>query len=313
VFLRKLFRFLPGSALGRALGAYNRGDFDAAALLFDELLRATPEPPSDLVLCACENQLELSRQREAAGDLSGALLALEHAVTLRPRWADVQLRLGRLYERLDQPLRARDAYTRALDVNPRYFEARLNLARLLIHLEDGTGALQQLQEAARSGPEYAAPQIEEILAGIPAAGPGTAAARARMGTLFETLLSGPPSPVAAGLELARSALRSGDNALAIAELKKLLGQHPNFPDLHNLLGVAYDNEEMTDDAIEEFEIALAINDGFLDARLNLGLALYERGRDAEAERHLRRVAAHASGNQLATSVLAQIEARSGVR
>jgi tetratricopeptide (TPR) repeat protein len=70
---------------------------------------------------------------------------------------------------------------------------------------------------------------------------------------------------------------------------------------------------MTDDAIEEFEIALGINDGFLDARLNLGLALYERGRDAEAERHLRRVAAHASGNQLATSVLAQIEARSGVR
>lgn len=313
MFLRKLFRFLPGSALGRALGAYNRGDFEAASVLFEELLHGTGEPPADLVLCACENQLELARQRETAGDLQGSLAALERAVALRPAWADVQLRLGRLYERLDQPLRARDAYGRALEANPRYFEARLNLARLLIHLEDGAGALQQLQEAARSGPEYAAPQIEAILAGIPAAGPGTAAARARMGTLFESLLSGPPSPVAAGLELARGALRAGDNALAIAELKKLLRAHPNFPDLHNLLGVAYDNEEMTDDAIEEFEIALGLHDGFLDARLNLGLALYERGRDGEAERHLRRVAAHGSGNQLATSVLAQIEARSGAR
>jgi Flp pilus assembly protein TadD len=265
------------------------------------------------VLCACENQLELAHEREMQGDLPGALQSLERAAALRPRYADVQLRLGRLYERVDQPLRARDAYGRALEVNPRYFEARLNAARLAMYLEDGAGALLQLQEAARSGPEYAANQLQEIIAGIPASGAPSPAASQRLGTLFETLLAGPPSPVAAGLEAARAALRAGDNALAIAELKKLLRAHPNFPDLHNLLGVAYDNEEMTDDAIEEFEIALGLHDGFLDARLNLGLALYERGRDGEAERHLRRVAAHGSGNQLATSVLAQIEARSGAR
>jgi Tfp pilus assembly protein PilF len=70
---------------------------------------------------------------------------------------------------------------------------------------------------------------------------------------------------------------------------------------------------MTDDAVEEFEIALRLNPEFLDARLNLGLALCERGRDAEAERHLRAVAEHGTGNELAHSVLAQIAARSGRR
>jgi hypothetical protein len=47
--------------------------------------------------------------------------------------------------------------------------------------------------------------------------------------------------------------------------------------------------------------------------LNLGLALHERGRDAEAEHHLRAVAEHGTGNDLAAHVLAQIAARSAGR
>jgi len=313
VFLRKLLRFMPRSALGRALGACNRGDFAAAAALLDDLLQATPQPASDVVLYACEAHLECAREREAAGDWNGALQSLERAAALRPQWADVHLGLGRAHEHLDQPQRACEAYQRALTANPRYFEARLSLARLLMQLEDRAGALRQLQEAAQSGPAYAAPQLAELVRGLPAAELGNASANTRWEALFTTLLAGPPSPVAAGLEVARQALRAGNDALAIHTLKGLLAQHPEFPDLHNLLGVAYDNEEMTDDAVEEFEIALRLNPDYVDARLNLGLALHERGRDAEAERHLRAVAEHGTGNELAHSVLGQIAARSGRR
>lgn len=310
MFLRKLFRFVPRSTLRRGLSAFNRGEFEAAAAAFEEILGESDTLPTDVLLCACEAYLECAREREAAANTAGAVQALERAAALRPSYADVHLRLGRLYEKLDLVQRAREAFEQALEINPRYFEARLSLARLLMGLENRVEALEQLQEAAGSGPEYAASGLEELIRSVPVTEPSSTAARQRLESLFAQLLAGPPSPVAARLEVVRAALREGDNLLAIAELKKMLAQHPRFPDLHNLLGVAYDNEEMTDDAIEEFEQALRLNPRYCDARLNLGLALFERGRDTEAEKQLRRVEREQPSNQLAASVLQQIRARS---
>jgi tetratricopeptide (TPR) repeat protein len=309
VFLRKLFRFVPRSAFGRALAAYNRGEFDNAATLFETVLADGGEPASDVLACASETYLELAQARDAAGDAAGAVRALERAIALRPRFADVQLRLGRVCERQDQPQRAREAYLRALEINPRYFEARLSLARLLMQLEDRTGALVQLHEAARSGPQQAADDLRRLLHDLPATDTGSPSVRPRLVAKIDVLLAGAPSPAAAGLERARAALRAGDNRAAIQALRALLHTHPDFPDLHNLLGIAYDNDEMSDDAIEEFEHALRINDRYHDARLNLGLTLFDRGRDAEAERHLRAIADEPAGSQLAREVLAQIAAR----
>jgi len=313
MFLDKLFRFVPRSTLRRGLSLFNRGEFESAALLFEEILSGSREPADDVTMYACEAYLEVARKRDTDGDTAGALQALERTAMLRPGYADVQLRLGRLCEKHDQLQRARDAYTRALNINPRYFEARLSLARLLMRLEDGDGALAQLQEAAQSGPEFAASELQQLIRAVPAGGAAPPPCRQRLEALFDKLLAGPPSPVCAGIEVARTALRRGDNQLAIAELKKLLKLEPGFPDLHNLLGVAYDNEEMTDDAIEEFEQALRLNPDFVDARLNLGLALFERGRDGEAERALRAVEAQQPGNNLARNVLSQIESRSVAR
>jgi tetratricopeptide (TPR) repeat protein len=313
MWLARLLRWLPRGAHGRALTAFNRGDFATAVQLFEEVLAAPGSTPPDIVLCACEAYAEWSAQRAHGGDVAGAIAALERAAALRPHYADVHFRLGRLYQRADQVQRARAAYERALEINPRYFEARLALARLLVHLDAGEAALRHLHEAARSGPEYAAGHLQELLETVPAHGAASANSRSRLEALLDTLLAGPPSPVAARLEIARAALRAGDNIVAITELKRMLEQHPTFPDLHNLLGVAYDHEEMTDDAIEEFETALRLKPDYIDARLNLGLALVERGRDAEALRHLQRVAGTQPDNAMARDLLHQIATRSAAR
>ena len=116
--------------------------------------------------------------------------------------------------------------------------------------DDISDAMQHLEEAAEHGPEFASSQVLKALHTLPEE--KTTNERPQLETLFEDLLSGAPTPVMAGIEVARQAMRNADNKLAIDEIKKLLQTNPDFPDLHNFLGVAYDNEEMVDDAIEEF-------------------------------------------------------------
>ncbi len=310
MFLRNLFRFIPRSPLRRALGLFNRGDFEAAAMLFDELLEKGETRGEDLGAYAAEAYLEASKARLARGDSEGAIMLLERAATLCPGYADVQMQLGQLYEGADRLDAARAAYESAVQVNPRFFEARLSLARLSMRVGDTAAAARHLDEASRSGPQAAADELRALRANVEPDDDVSDDARKRLDGMFDRLLSGPASPLFEGIETARRALRSGDNARAIAEIKALLQRHPQYPDLHNLLGVAYDNEEMSDDAVEEFETSLRINPKYTDARVNLGLTLFHRGHYAEAERHLRLVEKQRPGHELVRAVLEQIESRS---
>jgi len=310
MFLRKLFRLVPGSSLRHALVHFDAGEFETAAGELDALIAATPAPGENLVRYAAEAHVEAGRRRAATGDVEAAIAHFERAVTLRPRYADLHTQLARLYESTDRPDAARAAFERALSIHPGYLEARLGLARLLVHLGEGGAALRQLQEAARSAPESAAGALQEIASKLATAAEPPRAAGAQLDALLDTLAPAPA--LGERIAAAQQALRAGDAARAIAALKELVQQHPDYPDLHHLLGVAYDAEEMTDDAIEEFERALGLNPHYAEARLNLGLALFRRGRDSEAERHLRRVTKQDPAHDLAHSLLERIATRSDV-
>ena len=166
-------------------------------------------------------------------------------------------------------------------------------------------ALASLRDAAQHKPELATGPMASWLSARPAE--TRSHSPAGFEALLTELLEAPPPPVATGIESARRALRTGDNRRAIDEIHELLREHPHFPDLHNLLGVAYDNEDMVDDAVEEFERALSLNPDFTEARLNLGLTLFYRGRHAQAQKHLRRIEADHPGHVLAETILADIE------
>ena len=91
-------------------------------------------------------------------------------------------------------------------------------------------------------------------------------------------------------------------------MKKAIALKPDYPDLHNFLGIAYGNSGMVDDAVHEFEIALKINPHYLKARLNLALLYYENSRFGEAQAQIDEVLAVQPNNQLASNLLNELRA-----
>jgi Tfp pilus assembly protein PilF len=125
--------------------------------------------------------------------------------------------------------------------------------------------------------------------------------------IFHSLLAERPSSSQVSKEIALEAIQNGDHELATRELKKSLSMNPNYPDLHNLLGIAYANMGLIDDALLEFETAIKIHPDYLKARLNVALTLYEKGSRDEAMIHLEKVLQLDPENELAQNLLKELQ------
>ena len=120
-----------------------------------------------------------------------------------------------------------------------------------------------------------------------------------------------PSSAQISKEMAVEAIQEGNTEEAIRELKKAIALKPDYPDLHNFLGIAYGNNGMMDDAVHEFEVALKINPYYLKARLNLALLYYENARYTEAQAQLDQVLKVQPDNQLANNLLQELRLVAG--
>lgn len=89
-----------------------------------------------------------------AGQAEEALVVLQRALRLNPRYAKTWSNLGLVHEELGHPVEAEEAYTRALTLEPELAGARANLGRLCLALGREDEAREQL-EGARSLDPYA--------------------------------------------------------------------------------------------------------------------------------------------------------------
>lgn len=76
----------------------------------------------------------------------------------------------------------------------------------------------------------------------------------------------------------------------IANLERQVAEHPQFPDLHNQLGVARSMAGDPERARQEFQKAVALNTDYVEAHLNLSVTLSELGRYDEAQAEFYRAA-----------------------
>ena len=100
----------------------------------------------------------------------------------------------------------------------------------------------------------------------------------------------PSTPVgdpATLIQEAKNALDGDNYDLAIGNLEQAIRLDANSAEAYFLLGNAYAQKEMLDQAVEQYLKALKIRADYTDARSNLGVAYYRQQKLQEAEKAFR--------------------------
>jgi Flp pilus assembly protein TadD len=306
MFLKRFFKFVPRNEYSRALDLFNDGHHKKALRVFEELLAQHAGDQeldiSTIELYACESHVALSRERLNEGKLEEATAEMGKAVALKPDFADLRYNLGKLLADASRSDEAKEHFLHALKINPKFFKAKINLAQTHFVTGEREKAVERLETACDDCPSFYRENLSRLVQMIRIGDQEENVKQA-----FHEILEDRPSSAQVRREIAVQAIQNGDYAEAIRELKKAIAANPDYPDLHNYLGIAYGNSGMADDSVEEFETALKVNPYYLKARLNLALALYDQGRYAEAQNHIERVLSVQPENLLAQNLLAEVK------
>jgi tetratricopeptide (TPR) repeat protein len=306
MFLKRFFKFIPKNDYSRALDLFNEGHYRKALKIFEDLLnRQSVEEDLDIStieLFACESHVALSKQSLNDGKLKEAVNEMGLAVGLKPHFADLRFNLGSLQIDAGRYDDAKEQFKRALDINPKFFKARINLARVYVFSGNEPDAVSALDDAQADCPNFCRENLDRLTQMLRMNDDSDTIAAA-----FREILEDRPSSAQVRREIAVEAIQNGDYPEAIRELKKSIAVNPDYPDLHNYLGIAYGNSGMVDDSIVEFETALKINPYYLKARLNIALALYDQGRFVESQNHIEKVLDVQPDNQLAHNLLNELK------
>lgn len=103
-------------------------------------------------------------------------------------------------------------------------------------------------------------------------------------------------------------LQEGNMAQAIAKVQELKQQNPLDPGVAFELGYLYYQDNQTDNAAEEFQVAIILSPHYANARYFLGLIYDQKGMTAQALDEFQRIAADNPGNDQVAQIIANIQA-----
>jgi tetratricopeptide (TPR) repeat protein len=285
--LREIRTLMGNYHIKSGLYHYYRGEFKPAIEFFQRALRGKPSlTESDrrtarhYLTLTCMTAAE---QLERKGELGAAAEEYERAIAVSPTYPDVRYRLGLVLERLGRTEAAIQRYRDAMGCQDDYLEAQLALAFCLLssgRTDEAAGAMERvlaLKIQRLRGP------FEQ---GMMELRGGRLQAAA---DLFQEAFRLEPQRFEEQLRAAVERLKAEDYEEALELLDVGLKLHPRYPDLHNYRGIALCELGRTEEGIEAFRAACALNPGFLVPRLNLSFALVRAERLHEAEVELEQV------------------------
>ncbi|UCF06999.1 MAG: tetratricopeptide repeat protein [bacterium] len=307
MFIDRFVRFIPKSGFKKALGFFNKGEYRKACKEFEAYLSKSPScmkgQEQEMVrMYIVESYVEYSKELISKEKYEEAAAYLEKAIELQPGYADVHFALGDLREKMGKREQARESFMKALEINPNYFRAHVMIARSYSIDNNDERAIKELESCLSSAPTFYLEQVHKLIELI-----RSSAAENEREEIFRFLLEEKPSSSQVSKQIALEAIQNGDYDYALVELKKAISMHPNYPDLHNLLGIAYANKGMTDDALMEFETALKLHPNYLKARLNIALTLYEKGALDQSMDQLKQVLKLDPENELARNLMNELQ------
>lgn len=110
------------------------------------------------------------------------------------------------------------------------------------------------------------------------------------------------------IDRARAAFDRCDYVAALADAREVVDNHPHFADVRHLMGVCLSLLAQPEAALDQFDRALAENDGYIEAHLSRAITLNELGRFDEAKEAVERAAAveRELGGRFESSVSARL-------
>jgi protein O-GlcNAc transferase len=307
MFIDKFVGLIPKNNLKKALAYFNKGDYQKACKEFEGYLTKRREEQNgqeqEMVrMYMVEAYISYAKELKASSRYIEAAEQLEKAIEIEPGYADVHYNLACLYEILGKTDVSKEQLRTALDINSNFFRARVMLAGIYHRNDQRDKAIEELSEFLSAAPTFYTEQVRELIQLI-----RTDSDPEKREEIFRWILEEKPSSSQVSKQISLEAIQNGDYDFALAELKKAISLNPDYPDLHNLIGIAYANKGMTDDAIMEFETALKIHPNYLKAHLNVALTLHEKGAREEAMKHLDKVLELDPENELARNLFNELQ------
>ena len=280
---------LPEPEFEASLRLARQGRFREALASIERAVasRSDPEPHSTSAATALAEVARLAVEKH---DPATAERALELAVRLRPRYADLHYQRACVLLALQRRAEARRSLEEALRANPRFMAARLEHA--LLDAREGLigDALESLRSMARDHPVEDPRSFQQGLQSLERAEWDEA------DSLLKRALSLSDPEFKRQLERFREYLDRGEAARAAQCLREILPHHQGYPDLHYLLGLAELGLGHFDDALVSLARALELNPDYHEARVQLAHALECLGESAEAGSQIALVLRHDPGN-----------------